>query len=136
VHLQGLLLMYGPVGMVKHDELVVSRGMYAVRPDTLSSAASWRRLDAVWFRRRHRQTVACVGYLWGYSGGETVGEFLEGIDTARYGGTCLSRWDGRIHWSNGLPPEEMGRQLAILRPMLESYPAIPEGYDGWWEFRK
>ena len=128
--------MYGQVGMDRVERLVVSRGMYAVRLDTLSRAGSWRGLDAVWFRRRNRQTVACVGHLWGYSGGETVGEFLEGITTARYGGTCLSRWDGLVHWSNGLERDEMERQLAILRPMLEGYPAIPEGYDGWWVFRK
>jgi hypothetical protein len=28
----------------------------------------------------------------------------------------------------------MEQHLKILRPMLANYPALPDGYDGWWRF--
>jgi hypothetical protein len=28
----------------------------------------------------------------------------------------------------------MKQHLAVLRPMLENCPVIPDGYDGWWRF--
>ncbi len=96
------------------------------------------RLEAVWFRRKHGSTAACTGYLylWHWESGrvETVADFLSAYNDNRFGGHCLGRWDGKGYWGSE-NPEVMARHLELLRPMLNSFPAIPEGYDGWWVVR-
>lgn len=98
--------------------------------------------DAVWFRRRRGVTVACIGQLREYvslgadlySGDVRSAEnALMAVDDGRYGGDCLGRWDGRGYWG-AESPERAAEHMAILRPMLENFPEIPRGYDGWWVF--
>lgn len=31
-------------------------------------------------------------------------------------------------------PDVTEEHLALLRPMLANYPAVPDGYSGWWRF--
>jgi hypothetical protein len=92
--------------------------------------------DALWFRRKGGTTAACIGYLWDHQDHQpvTVPEFLERYSDGRYGGTTVGRWDGRRYWGSQ-EPETMEDHLAVLRPMLERYPAVPDGYDGWWTFQ-
>ncbi|WP_280320112.1 hypothetical protein [Nocardia wallacei] len=94
------------------------------------------RLGAVWYRRRRGVTVACIGELWDSQrpGPRDAIEFLERHTDGRYGGDCLGRWDGERYWG-AQEPEVMAEHLAILRPMVDSYPTIPAGYDGWWTFQ-
>lgn len=133
--------------MIREDKFLISKRPYAVKLDTLivhqhgrtpgSGEGFWHgRIDAVWFRRRRGETVACCGELWDYQDvepkdGET---FLLAHDDGRYGGSTEARWDGVGLWSNGLSLVDEQLCLDILRPMLENYPAIPPGYDGWWRF--
>ncbi|WP_205326913.1 hypothetical protein [Glycomyces sp. YM15] len=97
-------------------------------------------VDAVWFRRKNGATRACKGTLRLWAHGLTAP-----VDTSdplavltadldgRGGGVCTGRWDGRAYWGAG-EPEVMAAHLAVLKPMLAAYPAIPDGYDGWWHF--
>ncbi|WP_329217395.1 hypothetical protein [Streptomyces microflavus] len=132
--------------MRRTDRFLISRKPFAVdlgslrgeRTDTPQGRNPYcydGRINAVWFRRRHGITVACIGDLWDLQHPEPADgrQFLEQHDDGRYGGDCHGRWDGESYWGN-VTLEEQQRHLVILQPMLANYPAIPEGYDGWWTF--
>jgi hypothetical protein len=129
--------------MFRTAEFKISRPMYAVRLDTFSVGGpqapfpNWGVVAAVWFRRRSRVTAACGGFLKDSTAeaGAPVDarDFLSRYTDGRYGGDCVARWDGSTLWS--LESERSRAEyLAVLRPMLEAYPAIPPGFDGWWHF--
>jgi hypothetical protein len=123
----------------RSDKFLISKRPYAVDLSSLrtTNRASYYdcRITAVWFRRRRGDTVACIGTLWDFQDElpATGIEMLERHDDGRYGGNCAGRWDGTGYWG----AEELDKQAAhleILKPMLEHYPATPEGFDGWWTF--
>lgn len=134
--------------MIKVAKFRISNRPYAVDLNSLQVAdptmSSKITLNAAWFRRRRGVTVACLGQLWDYTGTwerttpATAVEALQRMDDGRYGGSCVARWDGTSYWANdpaSLTPDGIERHLAILRPMLERFPEIPPGYDGWWTYR-
>lgn len=134
--------------MRRTDKFAVSQTLYAVNLDTITGEHSVHhgityytgRIDAVWFRRKNKTTRACMGTLrlWsGRMGGEldcSTPEAILSFDLDGIGGaSCHGRWDGRKYWGS----EDLDTQqahLALLKPMLDAYPAIPAGYDGWWRF--
>jgi hypothetical protein len=131
----------------RDDRFLISRAPYAVDLSSLHGYKAAERTDgtafyrytvtAVWFRRRKGVTVACIGELWDYQTPEpeSAEEFLARHDDGRYGGDCKGRWDGIGYWG-AEEPAEAGRHLGVLRPMLENYPAVPPGFDGWWTFKE
>lgn len=137
--------------MIKMDKFLISKGPYAVDLDSLTAKfymptrdgepmpgaqGTWRcRIDAVWFRRRRGETVACIGYLWDFQDTEPADAqaFLAAHDDGRHGGTTLGRWDGSGFWGD-VTLEQQQEHLAILQPMLGNYPDVPAGYSGWWKF--
>ena len=134
--------------MIREEKLLISKRPYAVDLESLnkhwhpidgaeSDRGFWHcRIEAVWFRRRRGETVACSGELWDYQDVEPKdGEaFLLAHEDGRYGGSTEARWDGESIWTAGLTLADQNHCLKILRPMLENYPAVPPGYDGWWRF--
>lgn len=133
--------------MIKVSKFRISHRPYAVDLSSFAltwpgegSRQNWASFDAVWFRRRRGVTVACIGQLRDYFSlafDPTAEDALRAMDDGRYGGDCIARWDGQSYWANdpsSLSPEGIERHLAILRPMLENFPAIPRGYDGWWTY--
>ena len=123
--------------MIREDQFVLSRRPYAVRLDSLrTDAHSVARLDAVWFRRRNGVTYACAGTLWDLQrpAPREAAEFLIRHDDGRYGGTPQARWDGHTLWAPEKSEEQRAAYLAVLRPMLDRYPACPRGWSGWWRF--
>ena len=90
---------------------------------------------AVWFRRKERVTAACVGYLRDYMRLPIpdVADFLARSTDGRYGGVCEGRWDGTRYWG-AQEPETIEAHLELLRPMLEWYPDLPDGFDGWYVY--
>jgi hypothetical protein len=119
--------------MIRTERFLMSRKPYAVRMDSLRPrGGSCLQADAVWFRRKSGVTSAHIGTIWGSQVAIQAGIecFLETWD-GRYGGDCLGRWNGSGYWGSELP-ETLASHLAILRPMLENFPSIPNGYDGWW----
>jgi hypothetical protein len=91
---------------------------------------------AVWFRRRNGLTVACAGSLWDYQNERPADweAFARAHTDGRYGGNCVARWDGSNLWAPQMPFERAQEYLAVLRPMLDGFPAAPEPYQGWWTF--
>ncbi|MFH9248202.1 hypothetical protein ACH4LK_22570 [Streptomyces lydicus] len=130
--------------MIREDLFLISRKPYAVDLGSLRLGTRERqagshfysgRIDAVWCRRRRGVTVACIGQLWDFQDDKptTAREFLERHDDGRYGGDCIGRWDGESYWGN-VTLAQQDQHLAVLRPMLANFPALPAGYDGWWRF--
>ncbi|MGW7312280.1 hypothetical protein [Streptomyces sp. NPDC054865] len=129
--------------MIRTDRFLISQRPYAVDLSsldcTLRDTPQGKRpqyfhgqVNAVWFRRRSGVTVACVGRLWDHQTDRPADAraFLKRHEDGRYGN---GRWDGTSYWGNGTY-EEQQEHLAVLQPMLASFPAVPPGYDGWWRF--
>lgn len=126
--------------MIREDRFLISKRPYAVDLDSLdlhqeASGSYHGTVDAVWFRRRSNKTVACIGTLWDIQREKPADAvaFLRAHDDGRYGGRAEGRWDGTGYWGN-VPLDVQEKHLAVLRPMLDNYPALPEGWDGWWRF--
>ncbi|KIF66239.1 hypothetical protein HY68_36630 [Streptomyces sp. AcH 505] len=130
--------------MIREDRFLISRRPYAIDLGSLRTAKKDRRdgssfyfgrINAVWFRRKQGVTVACVGTLWDFQDTEPADgtEFVTRHDDGRYGGDCDGRWDGENYWG-AQKLDVIEAHLAVLRPMLANYPAIPDGYNGWWKF--
>ena len=127
--------------MIKTDKFLVSRPLYAVDLESYRIDDTSCSVNAVWFRRRRARygepirTVACCGRLSNVLQvpPATAAEFLAGHTDNRYGGDCAARWDGSNLWSNA--DEAQRREyFRVLLPMLAAYPAIPEGFEGWYGF--
>jgi hypothetical protein len=127
--------------MIREDKFLISHAPYAV--DLYGLEVRQTRgtrcrgdITAVWFRRKSGVVTAQYGVLWDYQDREpdSAEAFLEAHDDGRYGGQCYGRWDGESFWGN-VSLKFQQEQLEVLRPMLENYPAVPPGFDGWWTFK-
>lgn len=129
--------------MIRLEKFVLSKRPYAVDlsslrvlPPRYPDGSDLVELTAVWFRGPKTAPKACIGRLWDYMSGEaptTALEALQRMDDGRYGGDCLGRWNGVGYWG-AESPDLAAEHMAILRPMLENFPEIPPGYDGWWTY--
>ncbi len=134
--------------MIREDRFLISRKAFAIDLSTVTGSQHPRgdlhafsgSANAVWYRRKDGTTRACIGTLMLFS--HYLPEPLNLDDPAailsadldgRYGGDCHGRWDGERYWG-AQQPAVMEQHLAVLRPMLDNCPVIPDGYDGWWRF--
>jgi hypothetical protein len=128
--------------VIRETKFLISRKPFAVDLDSFrikfyeAGKSGLASVDAVWFRRRRGVTVACIGSLhtWEREEPASATAFLEAYTDGRYGGDCVGRWDGSSYWGN-VPLAVQEQHLAVLRPMLANFPAVPAGYDGWWTFQ-
>jgi hypothetical protein len=134
--------------MIRDDRFLISRKPFAIDLATVTLEATERdgiywlsgSCQAVWYRRKDGVTRACLGHLglwaqWLHEAPDLSGPEAmlgSGLDS-RYGGDCHGRWDGTGYWG-AEDLEAQAQHLAVLRPMLANYPAIPAGYSGWWRF--
>jgi hypothetical protein len=99
---------------------------------------------AVWFASRRGVLRACIGHISDLQpaacGGRAPGsaeEFLAAY-TTNHGADCHARWDGETYWGapewGAMEPAAIVRHMPFLQGMLDGYPAIPAGYNGWWGF--
>ena len=128
--------------MKKAPFRISGRRRYAVYLDSLvlepsPSGLTHATLRAVWLRRKGRVTAACVGTLWNSFRvpPADAADFLARSTDGRYGGECLGRWDGTRYWG-AQEPEVIEAHLELLRPMLNTYPEIPKGFDGWYVYER
>lgn len=122
---------------ISHNPYAVDLTSLAGTLDTTALTPVYRgTLDAVWFRRHKGRTVACIGQLWDFQNSRPADaeEFLARLTDGRSGGRCHARWNGTSYWGDDEHYRDREAHLAILKPMLASYPDIPAGYDGWWRF--
>lgn len=134
--------------MIREDRFLISRRPYAVDLATVTGKQQERgdriafsgSVNAVWFSRQAGVTRACIGslMLWQHYLPERLNlddphEVLSADFDGRYGGDCEGRWDGTNYWG-AQKPDTIAEHLALLRPMLANYPALPDGWDGWWRF--
>lgn len=132
--------------MKREDKFVMSHRPYAVDLNSLESVQEIRangssfyryNIGALWFRKKRGVVSACLGYLWDYQNEYTDDpiDFLAAHADGRYGGTTLTSWDGLGLWTT-VDYQTSNQHLDVLRPMLEYFPNVPPGYDGWWTFRE
>lgn len=136
--------------MIRHETFVMARKPFAIDLDSVRIDSHKEidgrffvsgSCDAVWFRRKDRVTRVCWGplQLWGHYMPEPVDMtspktiLSSGFD-GRYGGQCSARWDGRNYWG-AQEPDLIQIGLNSLKPMLDNFPRVPDGMDGWWSFR-
>lgn len=145
--------------MRKLEKFQISKAPYAIQHDTFRVNERWatytqpdgtsaRRegdtpyytmtVEAVWFRRKSGVLTAHYGHLWDSSKSrpETLLDWIENDWDGRYGGNCRARWDGGTLWAPESSWEQILSYEAMLRPMLESFPDAPAGYDGWWTYKR
>ncbi|MGW6912542.1 hypothetical protein ACWGB8_01770 [Kitasatospora sp. NPDC054939] len=134
--------------MIRSDKFRISDKPFAIDLATITAKQGpqgdrWYLgggANALWFRRKDGTTRACIGTLglWRHHMVDQIDiTDQQAILTAdldgRYGGDCHGRWDGARYWG-AQEPKVMEEHLAVLQPMLANYPAVPDGYDGWWRF--
>lgn len=105
--------------------------------ETSTSGLTHAAIRAVWFRRKDRTTAACIGTLWNSFRAAPAGvaDFLARSTDGRYGATCGGRWDSTRYWG-AQEPGTIEAHLQLLRPMLNAYPEIPAGFDGWYIYER
>jgi hypothetical protein len=137
--------------VIRETKFLISRKPYAIDLNSLrvgdptAHGHHWAMVNAVWFRRHSKGhgedrriiTVACIGTLRNLQDEKPADAhaFLAAHTDGRYGGDCQGRWDGTGYWGSEIP-DVQAQHLAILRPMLANYPAVPPGYDGWYTFQE
>jgi hypothetical protein len=142
--------------VIHEEKHLISHAPYALRHDTFNVQEKWatytnpdgssRRgetpyytmtMQAVWFRRKSGILSAHYGHLWNSSKEKPASllAWIENDRDGRYGGRCIARWDGDNLWAPESTWEQMKEYEEFLRPMLESYPEVPPGFDGWWTFK-
>jgi hypothetical protein len=134
--------------MIREDHFLISRKPFAIDLATVTGSQQPRgdltafsgSANALWLRRKDGVTRACIGSLglWSHYLPAPLDlddphAVLSAALDGRYGGTCEGRWDGERYWG-AQKPEVMEQHLAILKPMLAYYPALPDSYDRWWRF--
>ncbi|MHA4819457.1 hypothetical protein ACXZ65_34470 [Streptomyces aculeolatus] len=141
--------------MIRAERFLISHKPFAVNLSTLDSDKQTAqnegteherhhyrgRIAAVWFRRRRGTTYACLGSLklWSHNLRQPIADTTDPVQVlsadldSRYGGDCYGRWDGERYWGSQKPFEQ-DLHLALLESTLANYPAVPDGYDGWWRF--
>lgn len=126
-----------PFAISGKTRYAVDLSSLTAEPSGINGGYVWADIRAVWFRRKNRVTAACIGHLRDLQtpAPKDAAEFLAKATDGRYGGRCEGRWDGTRYWG-AQEPETIEAHLALLRPMLDSYPEIPEGFDGWYVYEQ
>lgn len=141
------------------DKFVISKKPYAIDRDSFevnlasTSGASdpqlvmWKyKIQAIWFRKRSNGRLAAFsGTLSSLSTNRNGGtewsleDFIAKFDEARYGGDPWGCWDGKGAWWSKTAADDYELQQELLseyKSMLENYPNIPDGYDGWYQLKE
>lgn len=133
--------------MIRAERLVVSRPMYAFKPETWRPAIGGIgfELEAVWFKRTKGVLSAVAGtyhpFVTPFGDEPTDGTYESWIAAAndnRYGGRWAATWDGKglKCFSQPVTPDTAAKWIEFLDAMLKGYPNPPAGWDGWWTFPK
>lgn len=88
-------------------------------------------VDAIWFKKTKGEVAVCSGTLSNY---DTLNkdDFIAGFKYGRYGGATRYKWNGTEMWSHDNNFLDMIKAHEKLDPILENFPNIPHGYQGWY----
>jgi hypothetical protein len=142
--------------VIREEKHLISHAPYAVDLDSLSVETRFVQkrilgewvddperplfkctIRAAWFRRKSGVLSAHLGTLWDTqtTGPANGSAYLRAFTDGRYGGNCFARWDADNLWAPESSWEQMKEYEEFLRPMLERFPEVPPGFDGWWSFK-
>ena len=130
--------------MLELTNFAISKKLYAIKRDTFVATYSGDTqkgepmyrvsVDAMWFRRKQGIEVISKGKLGDLAVGKEwdIDDFIANVSTARYGGTPFGSWDGYdvIGVTNY---EAIVALVKELDPILDAYPDVPVGYEGWYK---
>lgn len=119
-------------GLARLDKFAPSKRPYALKRESFRvNIHGCAKVEAVWAGRKSGCTTASVGELWDY-GPKTFDEFVATIDM-RYGGTSFAKWDGdTLITPSGVTQKLHSRYVEMLDAALNGFPAVPDGYEGWY----
>lgn len=136
--------------LIKSDKFTFSKNFYALNLDGLiinryehTPAVAGIVIPAVWFKRKNGTETVSIGTLGAavrfdkFENGENVTPaeiitWLTETFDGRYGGNPHYQWDGSKMWAPGTTFEQQAAQLPNLSKYLKDFPAIPDGYEGWY----
>ena len=119
-------------GLVRLDKFAPSKRPYALRRESFETTDwGYASVEAVWPGRKNGRTTASFGHL-GTHGPRSFDEFIEKIDM-RYGGTSYAKWDGdTLITPSGVTQKLHQQYVEMLDAALNNFPAVPDGYEGWY----
>lgn len=118
-------------GLVKLDKFTPSKRPYAIDLSSAKRGYSSLYVDCIWAGRKNGRTTASFGTLNAYRV-ETVEELIEKIDM-RYGGCSFAKWDGdTLITPSGVTQKLHSQYVEMLDAALNNFPAVPDGYEGWY----
>lgn len=133
--------------MIKSEKFSISKKHYAFDPNSISvgdgplySQASietqpdlaevrWISVQCFYYKKKDDKIMACFGRVrWLARPPFTYERFIEG----KYEGDPYAQWDGTNFIGTSVYADIVDF-VKELDPILKSYPAIPDGYDGWYK---
>lgn len=118
-------------GLVRLDKFTPSKRPYALDLGAYTRSHNRLHINAIWAGRKDGRTTASFGSLSAY-GIETVEELIEKIDM-RWGGDSFAKWDGDILITPSGVTQKLHQQyVEMLGAALNNFPAVPDGYEGWY----
>lgn len=142
------------MGLIKSDKFYKSKIQFAVDMSSLKlkeHRSQWTQPDGsikvadkinyygtirvVYFKKKDGVLSACEGVLWDWCGEKklTAEEFLKRVSTKVYGPNCSAKWDGKNLWGQS-EIDSILYYRDFLEPILNNYPELPKGYEGWYEW--
>jgi hypothetical protein len=119
-------------GLVKLDKFAPSQRPYAFLRESFQIDQRGRAtVEAIWPGRKSGVTTASFGQLGGYRL-STLDDLIENIDM-RYGGYSIGKWDGeRLITDQSRSMSYCNSLAEQLDMVLQAFPAVPEGWEGWY----
>ena len=118
-------------GLVELDKFAPSKRPYAFDRPSFRDGY----IKAIWAGRKDSRTTASVGTLHAWDGRKTLSSFDEMIETVdmRYGGYSIAKWDGEKLITDQARPFEWCELTRFdLDRILQTFPQVPEGFEGWY----
>lgn len=139
--------------MKREEKFLISHAPYAVQLDSFTVEEKWATfsggrvaetpyytitIPAIWFRRKDGILSAHIGTLWGSERERPASAeaWLTDSWDGRYGGNCQARWDGISLWAPDVTWNGMVNYQGVLAWVLENFPQVPDGFDGWWTYKR